>query len=62
MSKSALITGGSRGIGYGIAVALAQQGYNLAINGVRSEDQVQDQLNILKNHNIQVVYCPGSIG
>lgn len=61
MKKCALITGGSRGIGYGIAVALAQQGYNLAINGLRSEDQVQDQLNILKNHNIDVIYCPGSI-
>lgn len=62
MQKSALITGGSRGIGYGIAVALAQNGYNLAINGVRAEDQVQDQLNILKAHNIEVIYCPGSIG
>jgi len=62
MQKTALITGGSRGIGYGIAVALAQQGYNLAINGVRSEDQVQGQLNILKNHNIEVIYCQGNIG
>lgn len=62
MQKSALITGGSRGIGYGIAVALARQGYNLAINGVRGEDQVQDQLNALKNYNIDLVYCPGSIG
>lgn len=62
MQKSALITGGSRGIGYGIAVALAQQGYNLAINGVRSEEHVQDQLNILKNHNIDVIYCQGNIG
>jgi NAD(P)-dependent dehydrogenase (short-subunit alcohol dehydrogenase family) len=62
MQKSALITGGSRGIGYGIAVALAQQGYNLAINGVRDENFVQDQLNILKNHNIDVIYCQGSIG
>lgn len=62
MHKTALITGGSRGIGYGIAVALAQQGYNLAINGIRSEDQVQGQLNILKNHNVDVIYCQGNIG
>jgi NAD(P)-dependent dehydrogenase (short-subunit alcohol dehydrogenase family) len=62
MQKAALITGGSRGIGFGIAIALAQQGYNLAINGVRSEDQVKDQLDILKSHKVDVIYCPGSIG
>ena len=62
MQKSALITGGSRGIGYGIAVALAQQGYNLAINGIRSEEQVQDQLNILKITTLRWFIAPGSIG
>jgi NAD(P)-dependent dehydrogenase (short-subunit alcohol dehydrogenase family) len=62
MNKCALITGGSRGIGFGIAVALAQHGYNLAINGVRSEDLLQGQLNILRNHNIDVIYCQGNIG
>lgn len=62
MNKSALITGGSRGIGFGIAVALAQRGYNLAINGVRSEDLLQGQLDILRNHNIEVIYCQGNIG
>lgn len=62
MRKTALITGGSRGIGYGIAVSLAQQGYSLAINGIRSEDQVQGQLNILKSHSIDVIYCQGNIG
>jgi NAD(P)-dependent dehydrogenase (short-subunit alcohol dehydrogenase family) len=62
MKKAALITGGSRGIGFGIAVALAQQGYNLAINGVRGEDALQGQLDILRNHNIDVIYCRGNIG
>ncbi len=61
MKKTALITGGSRGIGYGIAVAMAQQGYNLAINGIRREDEIQAQLNILKSHDVDVIYCPGNI-
>jgi 3-oxoacyl-[acyl-carrier protein] reductase len=62
MKKTALITGGSRGIGYGIAVALAQQGYNLSINGIRSESEIQGQLNILKSHEVDVMYCQGNIG
>ena len=61
MAKSALITGGSRGIGLGIAEALAKQGYNLAINGVRDEDEAREQLDVLRKIT-DVVYCQGSIG
>jgi 3-oxoacyl-[acyl-carrier protein] reductase len=61
MSKSALITGGSRGIGLGIAEALGKHGYNLAINGVREEEEVQDQLNHLRQY-AEVIYCQGNIG
>lgn len=61
MAKSALITGGSRGIGLGIAEALGKQGYNLAINGIRDEDEVSEQINHLKKF-ANVIYCPGNIG
>jgi NAD(P)-dependent dehydrogenase (short-subunit alcohol dehydrogenase family) len=61
MGKSALITGGSRGIGLGIAEALAKEGYNLAINGVRNEEETRDQLDFLKSIT-DVVYCQGNIG
>lgn len=61
MERSALITGGSRGIGLGIAEALGKQGYRLAINGVRDEDEVSDQLNYLRRF-AEVVYCQGNIG
>jgi NAD(P)-dependent dehydrogenase (short-subunit alcohol dehydrogenase family) len=61
MEKSALITGGSRGIGLGIAEALAKVGYRLAINGVRDEDEISEQLNYLRRF-ADVVYCQGNIG
>lgn len=61
MEKSALITGGSRGIGLGIAEALGNMGYRLAINGVRAEEEVIDQIEYLKKFT-DVVYCQGNIG
>ena len=39
-SRVALITGGTRGIGLGIARALAAEGWSLALGGVRPPEQV----------------------
>ncbi|MBT6442017.1 MAG: SDR family NAD(P)-dependent oxidoreductase, partial [Alphaproteobacteria bacterium] len=39
MSKSALVTGGTRGIGAGIAVAMRDAGYDVAVN-YNSDDAV----------------------
>lgn len=60
--KTALVTGGSRGIGFGVALALAKEGYDLAINGVRGEAEVTEPLDELRRHNVKVIYCPGNIG
>lgn len=62
MAKVALVTGGTRGIGFGISEALAKEGYHLAVNGVRDEADVQPALNTLRKHNVDVVYCQGNIG
>ncbi len=61
MNKNVLITGGSRGIGLGIAKELAKAGCNLAINGMRNEEQVSDTLQELRNLGAEVVYCQGDI-
>ncbi len=42
--RSALVTGGSRGIGLGIAERLLSNGYSVVINGVRTADDVSDTL------------------
>lgn len=62
MDKTALITGGTRGIGFGIARALASRGYSLAVNGVRTEDAVEKELMELIKYGGKVVYCQGDIG
>ena len=61
MRQVAFITGGSRGIGFGIAEQLAKAGFNLAINGVRPESAVVEALATLKDLGSDVIYCPGDI-
>ena len=48
--KVALVTGGTRGIGFGIATALAQDGYHLVITGRRSSQDAQPALTALRTH------------
>ncbi len=60
--KVALITGGSRGIGYGIAQCLAKEEWNLAINGVRSESAINEILEDLRTASTDVMYCQGNVG
>ena len=60
--KTALVTGGARGIGFGIAKALAAENCDLAINGVREEDEVAGALAELRGLGARVVYCRGDVG
>ena len=61
MKKVAFVTGGSRGIGLGIAQHLAQNGFDLAINGIRSEESVMEILAFLRILGAEVIYCQGDI-
>jgi NAD(P)-dependent dehydrogenase (short-subunit alcohol dehydrogenase family) len=56
MHPVALITGGTRGIGLGIARCLAREGYTLALNGVRPPDAVADVLQELRALGVPVEY------
>lgn len=58
----ALITGGSRGIGLGCALALAKDGHTIAINGVRPEQQVTEAIARISNAGApDVIYCQGDV-
>lgn len=61
MKKVALITGGSRGIGFGIAKQLAQHDFDLAINGTRDAGEAEEAIQQLKNFGSEVMYCRGNI-
>jgi 3-oxoacyl-[acyl-carrier protein] reductase len=61
MNKNALITGGTRGIGLGIARSLASEGYQLAVNGIRNETEVIPVIKNLESYGVKVLYCRGDI-
>ena len=61
MKKTALITGGARGIGLGISEALAKEGFNLAVCGTKDENEVGGSLEILKLHGAEVLYIKADI-
>ena len=61
MNRVAFITGGSRGIGYGIAAELAKNKFDLAINGVRPANEVKSVISDLKAFGVDVIYCQGDI-
>lgn len=61
MKRVALITGGSRGIGLGIATHLASAGFDLAINGVREESAVSDVLRELRSKGSEAIYVRGNL-
>lgn len=56
MNPVAIITGGTRGIGLGIARALARDGWNLALTGLRSEEKVRGILDDLKTSGATILY------
>ena len=61
MQKSALITGGGRGIGLGIAQSLAAEGTAIAILDVLPQDSIQKNLDQLKAEGVPVLYCQGDV-
>jgi len=60
--RIALVTGGTRGIGFGCADALAREGWNLAVCGVRGETEVREALDRLRGTGAKVHYFCVDLG
>jgi NAD(P)-dependent dehydrogenase (short-subunit alcohol dehydrogenase family) len=61
MTKAALVTGGSRGIGLGITKHLVADGFRVAVNGERDESLVAATLDELRRAGADVIYARGDV-
>ncbi len=61
MKRVALITGGSRGIGFGIARCLAQEGLDLAVCGTRPAENAARVLELLQGLGSEVLYIQADV-
>ena len=59
--KVALVTGGTRGIGLGIALKLADAGFTLAISGRRAAEEVQPVLEQLRERSSGSIYVQADV-
>lgn len=60
MKKTAIITGGSRGIGFGIAKCLGRDGYNIAVLDVNSFEDYKENFEQLERMGVDYLYFQGS--
>jgi 3-oxoacyl-[acyl-carrier protein] reductase len=58
---AALITGASRGIGKGIAEALAAEGFSIAVNALVHDDEVEQTLTTLRRYGVTAVAAIGDV-
>ncbi|MCL2860225.1 MAG: 3-oxoacyl-[acyl-carrier-protein] reductase [Oscillospiraceae bacterium] len=61
MSKVALITGGSRGIGKAVAIKFAKEGYDIVINYRSESDNLKELKNELSKYNVKVMCISGDV-
>ncbi len=59
--RAALVTGGTRGIGFGIARALARERWTLIVGGTRVESEAKHALDALRAEGVEVHYLRGDV-
>lgn len=61
MKKTAIVTGGGRGIGLAISRRLGRDGYNVVILGTKSADKYKSAFAQLRKDNIHFRYVQGNV-
>lgn len=61
MKKTAIVTGGSKGIGLAITRQLGSEGYNMVIMARQSQEKYRETLNDLSERGISWLYVQGDI-
>lgn len=61
MNKVALITGATRGIGRQIAITLAKQGFDIAINYRTLNDSLNETVKEIENYGVQCLAVQGDV-
>lgn len=61
MRRVALVTGGARGIGFGISEALAREGFDLVVCGQREAEAVREPLTALEGLGVQAHYIQADV-
>lgn len=61
MSKVALITGATRGIGKQIAITLSKQGYDIALNFRKENDELSNLKAEIENNGVECLTIQGDI-
>jgi len=61
MEKVAFITGATRGIGKQIAITLAKEGYNIAINYRKENEDLENTKTAIENENVKFLAVKGDV-
>ena len=61
MDKVALITGAARGIGKQIAITLAKEGYNIALNYRTNTDSIIELKEKIESYNVECLLVQGDV-